>query len=270
MTVAAKETRSATLLERQVTILEAILGAPDGLFLNEIAEQVGLPKPTAHRLVGTLTEAGLLARRSLGRKVYVIGPRLARLLHAGLDMTRLQRLAEPVLKGLVEQLRETAFLARLIGDEIVSVAMVAPEREWRGHVDPGDKFAVHAAASAKAILAFQPAETVARLLRGPLIPFTAFTLTDLPAIEAEHELVRRRGYAVCDQEISLGIIAYGCPVHLPGLGVSFSVALTGPVHEMNQTPTREIVAALKAAAERIAGAIGRVGMLETTLLPLAR
>ncbi len=89
--------------------------------------------------------------------------------------------------------------------------MMAPDSEGRGYVDPGRTLVPHAAASAKAIVAFQPPELVDRILRQPLKRFTPYTVTDVDAVRQDFERVRARGYAVCEREINLGIVAYACP-----------------------------------------------------------
>ncbi len=101
--------RSGSLLERQMSIIETVMASPDGLYLNEIADGVGLPKPTAHRMINSLLETGLLAYRGGGRKVYVMGPRVARMLHSGAEIGSMRRTVSPVLREVVDQLHETTF-----------------------------------------------------------------------------------------------------------------------------------------------------------------
>jgi DNA-binding IclR family transcriptional regulator len=248
-----------SLLERQLAVIEAVSGARDGLYLSEIADWVGIPRPTAHRIVAALVGAGMLATRELSRKVFLPGPRLNRLTYSGIDEGLIQRTALPEMTALAEAFRQTVFMARFNGYEILSVAMFAPEREWRGHVDPGDRFAPHAAASAKAILAFQTPATIDRVIKEPLVRFTPRTKTDMTAVNNELEQVREQGHAICDQELSLGIIAIACPVLLPDTDVVFSLAITGPLSEFSLTPRGKIIEALKTSASRIALLIERFG-----------
>jgi len=254
-----------SVLERQLAVIEAVSGARDGLFLSEIADWVGIPRPTAHRLVAALVGTGMLSSRDLSRRVFLPGPRLNRLTYSGIDEGLIQRTAFSEMSALAQEFRQTVFMARFNGYEILSVAMIAPEREWRGHVDPGDKFAPHAAASAKATLAFQAPATIDRVIKEPLLRFTPYTKTDLIAVKNELTQVREQGHAICDQELSLGIIAFACPVLIPDTEVVFSLALTGPLSELSQTPRERILEALKTSASRIALLIERIGRSATHL-----
>ena len=57
----------------------------------------------------------------------------------------------PLLDGLTARFKETAFLAKLTGQEVRSVAMRVPDSESQSYVQPGRVMPVHAAASAKAL-----------------------------------------------------------------------------------------------------------------------
>jgi biotin operon repressor len=71
---ATKPTGSQSAL-RALEILDAIAERP--MSLPELAEQVGLSRPTCYRLATALAEKGLLA--TSGRNGYCLGPRLAEL-----------------------------------------------------------------------------------------------------------------------------------------------------------------------------------------------
>ena len=63
------------ILTRYAAVLDALAAAPEGLSLTEVVRATGLPRGTAHRLLGALRGVGYIAGRD-GRKVYVLGPRL--------------------------------------------------------------------------------------------------------------------------------------------------------------------------------------------------
>ena len=70
------------ILSRYATVLDAVAGQPGGLSLTETMQATGLPRGTVHRLLGALLDVGYLANPE-SRKIYVLGPRLVRLLHLG-------------------------------------------------------------------------------------------------------------------------------------------------------------------------------------------
>ena len=238
------------ILSRYAAVLDAIASRPDGLSLTETMQATGLPRGTVHRLLGALQEVGYLATRD-SRKIYVLGPRLVRLLHLGVSPASMDDVAKPILDGLVEKLGETAFLARLSGDRVESLATAVPSREGQSHVHPGRDMPIHAAASAKAIFAFQDASLIARALQRPRTRYTEDTRVDAVEVQSDLDAVRRQGYAVCANELDPGVLSYAVPVHVEGAGVLYSVGVVGLSARLARHPEARLAADLHTAAQSI-------------------
>ncbi len=239
------------ILTRYASVLDALAAAPGGLTLIEVVRATGLPRGTAHRLLAALRGVGFIAGRD-GRKVYVLGPRLLRLLHLGQEPTAIEAAVRPLLDGLTARFGETAFLAKLAGREVRSVAMRMPASESQSYVQPGRIMPVHATASAKAIWAFQEADAVAALLAEPRARFTEKTRSGAAELRADLERARGSGFAVCDGELDPGVLSYACPVHLEGAGVIYAIGMVGLSQRLGRFAPEEVVAALQEAAEAFA------------------
>src|ERR1700722_3634932 len=118
-------------LERYITMLETLASAPDAN-LSELAELCHLPFSSAHRVLHTLARSRLVVPAGGKRGEYVLGPRLFRLLHSGLDEAWLRIKGQQAIDELAQQLDDTCFINKLIGKEVVTVAWAAPENEARG------------------------------------------------------------------------------------------------------------------------------------------
>lgn len=239
-------------LARYARIIEAVGGARDGMALSDIARAAGLQVGTAHRLVHSLLDVGLLDAVE-GTRLYVLGTRLLRLLHLTALPGAVISGARPLLRGLVERFGETAFLARLSGGVVETVAVEQPGETARSFVHPGREMPMHATASGKAILAFQDDAFVEALLARPRRRFTAGTLTEAAAIRDEMRRVRHAGFAVCDNEMDGGVLSYACPVRLDGRHVFHSVGLVGFADRLRPVPAGEIREALAAVAATLGG-----------------
>ena len=234
------------ILGRYARVLDAVAANLGGLTFAEIMRHTGLPQGTVHRLIAALLRVGYL-EPSQNRKIYVLGQRLLRLLHLRTPREIIVELALPVLKSLVERFAETAFVAKLEGENVKLIAMVLPDSERHSYVQPGRVMPLHAAASAKAIFAFQDEEFLGRVLSQPLIAFTPKSTTTKKQVLTELARVRRTGYAACLDELDPGVSSYACPIHLTG-GVFHSVGLVGVSQRLDQVPAATIVAALREAA----------------------
>jgi DNA-binding IclR family transcriptional regulator len=141
-------------------------------------------------------------------------------------------LAQPHLQTLSARLGETSYLCRIVGHRIQVVTSEAPEAQWRSYVQPDVEMAPHAAATAKAILAFQGKAIVDKALAEPLLKLTAYTVTDPESARRTYAKVREQGFATCVSEIDEGLGAVGVPIREPGGRVLYSVGVTGPVQRI--------------------------------------
>ncbi len=254
---------SGGILTRYADVLDVLAAAPFGLTHSEIVAETGLPQGTVHRLVKALQGVGYVAQID-GRKVYALGPRLMRLLYAGVAPVAVASILRPALEDVVVRFKETAFVAKLVGKSVESVAMVVPGGETQSYVQPGRVMPFHAAASAKAILAFQSPDFIARAIAMSRAKFTGHTRAEPHEVLEDLELVRVRGYAVCDGELDPGVLSYACPVNLPGTGILYSVGIVGLSQRLASIPSTEIVASLRAVADNIADRL--CGSLHKTMV----
>jgi DNA-binding IclR family transcriptional regulator len=247
--------KSDSPLERYFGVLESIAASVNGRSVSEIAETCDLPIGTAHRLLQNLQYAELVTSVGSKRKDYRLGNRLLRLLHAGSDTAWLTISAQPILDKLANEIADTCYLARLVGHEVVSVAWAAPMDGLRGYVVPGHMLAPHVAASAKAILAFQPQALVDKAVSAPLPKLTAKTRTKRKDIDKDYRSVRENGFATCWNEMEIGLGAIAVPIHLPDIGVIYSVGTAGLIDRLTRRPVIETVALLRAAVEPLVRAL---------------
>lgn len=234
-------------MARYALILETVAPSSYGFSLTEIMHGTGLSSGTTHRLLKALLGVGYLTTEGR-RKTYRIGPRLVRLFHLAQSASTVSELLQPVLQRLVARFGETAFVAKLGGDMVESVASAAPENYSQSHVQPGRVMPINAAASAKAIFAFQPEPLVAKALSKPLQGYTDRTIVDPQKLRGDLAEVRANGYAVCADELDPGVLSYACPIHLAGAGVLYSIGIVALSQRLLRFPQSEVIAELGNAA----------------------
>lgn len=237
-------------LARYAAILEIVASRSDGLSLTEITRGTGLSSGTMHRLLKALLDIGYVAQQE-GRKTYRLGPRMIRLFHLAHSQATLSSLMEPVLQGLVRRFGETAFVAKFNGDSVETAATAIPEQHAQSYVQPGRVMPINAAASAKAIFAFQPEATIAKVLERPLHKYTDKTIVDEIGLRRDLEKVRAQGYAVCADELDPGVLSYACPIQLPEAGVLYSVGIVALKSRLAEFDKQEVIDALNVAARLI-------------------
>lgn len=110
-------------LSRGLKALELISEAPTPLTVAEVAEQLGIHRSMAYRLVRTLEDHAFVVRNADG--ALEVGVRLVALArNAARD---LRSAAIPELTQLAQDLGKTAFVATYDGAEVVTLVTVEPQ-----------------------------------------------------------------------------------------------------------------------------------------------
>ena len=200
-------------LAKGFRVLQAFTSEEPELVLADIARRATLDNGTTFRLLNTLVMLGYVAK--------VGDTRRFRLTLNCLDLgfnaiahSDLRWLARPILRTLVGEVNEAASIGVLDGTEVVYVERVHAGLARLGvDVRIGNRVPVHSTAIGQALLAFQPRETQIEILKAaPRVKLTERTVTDLNALLKRFEIVRRRGYAVSDQENVAGLCVLAAPV----------------------------------------------------------
>jgi IclR family acetate operon transcriptional repressor len=233
-------------VERVLDLLEALANAGGEMAMTEMAAITGLPIPTIHRLLRTLSMRGYVRQQPSRR--YALGPRLVPLGETAAVMMGVG--ARPVLARAVEQIGESAHLAAPDGDQVVYVAQEQSGHSMRMFTEVGRRVRAHASGVGKALLSQLPDDEVRALVARTGLPaMTPNTITDVESLLTEIAQIRRRGYAVDDEEQELGVRCVAVPVQL---GPSrFAMAVSGPVTRMTHGVTRETVPVLQELAREL-------------------
>lgn len=215
-------------VERSLSLLEKVVAADGEIGLRELGQASGLPVGTTHRLLKALVNQGFVSHNPLTRR-YGVGP-TALAMAAKIGSSRsLTQLALPYLQKLVELTGESANLASLDGEGVVYLAHVEAARTVRMFTKVGNRVPLHATGTGKAILASMSADQRRLLLAGQrLRRYTPNTITDRRKLEAELELIRRRGYAIDAGELEEGVHCIAVPVRDHSAEVAASISVSGP------------------------------------------
>ena len=237
----SSQVKSAT---RTLDIIEYVVAHNRALVAQEIAVALGIPVSSLSYLLSTLVERGYLQRE--GRR-YSAGPGLQRL-QARPDGFTLAERAAPLVRTLRVQLNETtSFFVRSEWD-VEAIATETSDQALRYAVPTGARLPMHALASGKALLAALPDDELERYFaESERRRFTPDTVTAEKALRRQIAEIRRTGFAVTDEEFSLGIRGVGRVVTIGGDPVgALSVAV--PKARFDETMQRRVTDMLERTA----------------------
>jgi DNA-binding IclR family transcriptional regulator len=218
-------------VERAAAILAVLGSGMPRLGVTEIADRVGLAKPTVHGLLRTLVSHDLVAQDAVSGK-YSLGPAVLQLGNAYLDGSDLRSRSLPWAQSLAERANETVWVATLSGARVVVLHHVFRPDDTLQILEVGATVPWHACALGQAIVAHLPADDAARVLAAQRAALTGRTKTSRAALGQALARVRRRGYAVEDQEATVGDAGIAAPV-INGHGlVAGAIGLVGPAERI--------------------------------------
>lgn len=194
-------------------VLQSFSSETFELTLSEIAARSDLDRGTAFRLIQTLVELGYLQAVPQTRR-FRLGLACLDLGYTVLSHGSLRPMVEPLLRGLVPDVGDAASLGILDGGDVVYLARVGAGLD-RHKMDrrPGTRIPAYSAALGHVMLAYLARdEQIARLESRPRVKLSERTLTDLDALLARLDQVKKRGHAVSDGENAYGLRTLATPI----------------------------------------------------------
>ncbi len=248
--------RLVPAIDRTVRVLRA-LSADDGpRRLSDLSRSLGLSKSTLSELLSTLEHHGFVERDGDSR-AYRLGYALIELGNVVLRRLDLRQVARPYLARLRESTGETAVLHIPSGQGAVIIDRAESNHQLKVTAPLGYRLPPFAGAVAKVFLAARSDQELAELLKARSLPaYTPNSITDPARYRKELARVRRRGYAVDDEEYLPGVRAISAPI-LAGRGQTIAtITVVGVSVRLGLEKTREAAPEVLAAAESISQRLG--------------
>jgi len=225
-------------VDRAAAILSALGSGTPRLGVTEIAERVGLAKPTVYGLLRTLEKHDLVAQDADTGK-YSLGPGVLQLGNAFLDGSELRARSLLWAETLAQRANEAVWVATLSGSRVIVLHHVFRPDNAVQILEVGAAIPWHACALGHAIVAFLPSAGSAQLLAGDLHPLTGKTKTTRAALSRALSSVRRQGFAIEDQEATVGDAGIAAPIVNREGAVAGGIGVVGPVERLLGQPARD-------------------------------
>jgi DNA-binding IclR family transcriptional regulator len=217
-------TRAAAILD--VIATDAMAGTATPTQLSDMARRLGLPKSSVANICVALLDVGFIRRVGTG---FGLGRRLAELGGAYLStVDQVQAFFENI-EQLAIASEETTQLAVLDGLEVTYLARHDGRQAIRIASEIGRRLPASCTALGKAVLASLAPDDLAVHLRGveQLPMLTAHSHRHVADLLDDLDQIRRRGYAIDDEETSEGILCLGVAIPpVPPSETRYAVSVT--------------------------------------------
>ncbi|MFZ1815858.1 MAG: HTH-type transcriptional regulator BhcR [Rhizobiaceae bacterium] len=251
-------------LDRAMEVLETVASGT-GMSLTEIANSASQSPATCYRILTTLRKHRMVEFDEVNQ-LWHVGLQAFRIGSSFLGRSRILEISRPIMQGLMSATGETANLAILDRSEVVFISQVETHETIRAFFRPGTRGPGHASGIGKAIMAYLPHDHAAKLIPATLESFTPLTFTNRESFLRELSSIRLTGFAVDNEERTLGMRCIAAPIFNAWGEPIAGVSLSGPSVRVRTEFDRQFGQLVREAADEITVATG--GTLPAPL-PLA-
>ena len=246
---------SVQALDRGLSLL-AMLAEEDGLTLTDLARKSGFSVSTVHRLLLTLESRGFVLHE-IERGSWLIGVETFKIGSAFLRNRRIASMGRLTMRDLMEKTGETVNLGIEDDGEVVFISQVESHDTLRAFFRAGSRGAMHASGVGKALLAELPEHRVRQICgMRRLERFTEKTRTEFALLMRELDESRRRGWALDDEERTLGMRCVAAPIFNEHGEPIAAVSTSGPSVRITARKLDEFGPLVRRAADEITASIG--------------
>jgi len=221
--------RTIRSVERAIEIIDA-LEREGSLGVTELSDMLGVAKGTVHTHLTTLSQAGYVTRSN---GTYRLSLRFLGLAQRVKERIGIYDLVVDQLDQLAAVTGERTQFAMPENNRAIYVYRAEGEDAIRSSVPIGQYEYLHCVAIGKAMLAYFPDSRIDRVVDQVGLPaVTDGTITDCEELKEELAEIRRRGYAVDDQERVRGIRCIAAPLRTESGEVFGAISISGPARRM--------------------------------------
>ncbi|MGD9562440.1 MAG: IclR family transcriptional regulator [Pyrinomonadaceae bacterium] len=250
-------TKSVPAIEKAMAVLERLASSQNGLGLSELTRDLSLPKSSTYGMLLTLERLGYLHRNhDTGR--YTFGMKIMSLANMALNGLNLRKLAAPHLRELMKKTQLTVHMTIRERNEAVIIEKADSPYTPKVETWVGKRMGIHCTAAGKALLSDWAEDDIDRLIRFGLPRYNDNTIVSPKKLKKELALVAKQGYALDDEEETIGSRCVGAPI-VDQIGkVVAAVSVAGYKQQIHHETFPSLIVMVKETAGKIAAQLGSV------------
>lgn len=241
-------------LAKGLRIVE-LLAAKGPMSASQMAKLLDTSRAAAHRFLTTLRDLDYVEKTDGGKfsltfKVLELGMKK-------LDNFEIRHIAHPFMQEISVAFGETVNLGHWDGRGIVHLYKINSREIFRLDVEMGGVAPAYCTGLGKAILAFLPErEREEYLATTTLDAISPKTITSPDKLREELIKIRKKGFAIDNEELSIGLRCVATPIFDYTGRPSYALSVTGPTQRMTDDKLHAVQAKLLQLCPAISRKIG--------------
>ena len=211
------------------------------LSLGDVARLLGWRRTEPFRFLHTLESLGYL-RRDAVTKRYELTPKVLEIGFSALANLQLPELAQPYLERLRDRTHGSAHVGILDGKDVVYVGRAASRSILSSTIHVGSRLPAHATAIGKTLLASKSDGWIKEwLAANDLTRYTQHTFNETRGFLDEIGQIRKRGFAMSNQEFEFGIRSVAAPIRNGGGETIAAINVSSAAESLTPSSVTDII-----------------------------
>lgn len=254
--MAEKKYYKIASLEKGIRILE-LLADHGELSVSEAARLMDTNRAGSHRFIRTLEDLGYVEKNDSNRyqptlKIMTLSQKVS-------NRFEIRRIARPYMHRLSMMYKETINLGLFKNQEIIHIDKIDSLEVLRMDSALGDKAPAYCTGLGKSILAFLPDHELDHYLdHVEFEQLAPNTITDREEFMSELARIRENGYAVDDEEMSIGLRCIGAPIFDHNAYPAYALSISGPAMRLTHRSLEDMKANILRASAELSKKMGNV------------
>ncbi len=241
-------------LEKGIKILE-LLAQHGELSVSEAARLMDTNRAGSHRFINTLKDLGYVEKNSSNK--YQPTLKIMNLATKVANRFEIRRMAKPYMHRLSMMFKETINLGLFKNQEIIHIDKIDSLEVLRMDSALGDKAPAYCTGLGKSILAFLPEHELSHYLStNDLSPMAPNTITDKAEFLAELSRIKQNGYALDDEEMTIGLRCIAAPIFDHNAYPAYAISISGPAMRLTHRALEDMKEVLLTASKELSRAMG--------------
>ena len=239
-------------VDRAIQMLELIAKNPKGIDLNEIIQNMGIPKSSGFDILHTLVNASMVTRVNKESKMYKLGVKSFIIGNQYINNIEVVEIAKPYIQALGEKYKKSIFIAKEGNGKIIYIHKFQPVSDVVATCVVGTENEYYNTALGRCVLAYKEDryQIIKELVRDNKI-------IDEEAFIQSIDLIKYNKYATSNEEHEKRIFCIAAPVFSHDNEVVVAISMSG-LYSGKEICDEEIKD-LKETAYSISAAIGFEG-----------
>jgi len=232
-----------------------LLASEGDLSASRIASKLNTSRAASHRFLSTLRDLGYVEKSEDGQ--FQLTFKVVELGMQKLDGFEIRHSVHPFLQEVALACGETVNLGHWDGTAIVHLDKIDSKEILRLDVGLGALTPAYCTGLGKAVLAFLPDDELEGYLQSvEWVAMSPKTITTPEKLKTEIQKIRKRGYAIDNEELSLGLRCVAAPIFDHKGQPTYAMSVSGPTQRMTKKKINTIQVKLLHVCSRISRMIG--------------